>query len=442
MARTRATKGSSAAEATAAASASTTSRYTLPAESTNPPKLFILPQKATPDARIVNLQNPRHGQLTKYLVCPESGIYEFTRIAAPKSTPRSWLIESPAGTLKSSENDGTEKASFEAQVSKGADLYVATLVDPIFLLLPALAAKGRGVKASDPPKRMFLSSEDHFDTISEMGHLSGALRLGDTETLCESRMEAICDTVEMGGQKMFRLSEAKLLDEMVSKAKRMSENELPRSMEEKFVTKTLEAPILGVRSQAAPEPPSQGPSSAAAGDKSSQVDSQSSFSSTDSASGLTSDVSAPSTAATSVSDEPVSAAAEVVTSAITASPEVVKLQRLRVAFNFICAGYIAEEMAAMLKKELEAKKELVDFTPLSEYLEKVAKLRQEAAALRTLDYSQKRSRDEDDDDRAEKRRKREEEDKRKKASESRGVRDLKKVNTSGMKKLSEFFKKK
>ena len=43
--------------------------------------------------------------------------------------------------------------------------------------------------------------------------------------------------------------------------------------------------------------------------------------------------------------------------------------------------------------------------------------------------------------RAEKKRKREEEEKRKK-SESRALKDLKKVNTKGMKKLSSFFTKK
>jgi hypothetical protein len=50
--------------------------------------------------------------------------------------------------------------------------------------------------------------------------------------------------------------------------------------------------------------------------------------------------------------------------------------------------------------------------------------------------------DEDGETRAEKKRKREEEEKRKKAGESRGVKNLKKVNVNGMKKLSDFFKKK
>jgi hypothetical protein len=50
--------------------------------------------------------------------------------------------------------------------------------------------------------------------------------------------------------------------------------------------------------------------------------------------------------------------------------------------------------------------------------------------------------DEDSETRAEKKRKKEEEEKRKKAGESRGVKNLKKVNVSGMKKMSDFFKKK
>ncbi len=443
MARTRTTKGTSAAASASTTAASTTSKYTLNPESTNPPKLFILPKKATSDARVVTLQNPRYAKPTRYLVCPKSGICEFKRITAPSSTPQSWLIESSPGELEAQEDDSAEGRGFGAHVSNGADLYIATPVDPLFLILPALTAKSGNTKSSDPPKRMFLASDDHFDAISDSGHLFEALRLGGTRDLFESRMAAICDTVDSGDEPMFRLSETKLLGEIVSKAKRMSENGLPKSIEEKFVTKPLEAPIVGIVSRPSAESANPGASSSSEGDKTLQPDSQSSVSSTDSASTDASVVSAASTAATSASlDEPTSAAPDVVVSAISASPDVVKLQRLRVAFNFICSSYIAPETAELLKKEVERKNELVDFAPLDEYLTEVAKLRQEAAASRMSDYSQKRSRDEDEDERAEKRRKKEEDEKRKKTNESRGVRDLKKVNTTGMKKLSEFFKKK
>jgi hypothetical protein len=148
-----------------------------------------------------------------------------------------------------------------------------------------------------------------------------------------------------------------------------------------------------------------------------------------------------STAATSVTDGEGVGGGEVA-SAVTAPEEVVRLQRLRVAFNFICSSYIAPAIAEMLKEHLAKATDLVDFKPLDEYLAQLAKLRQEAAAARTTDFSRKRMADEEADERAEKRKKMEAEEKAKKASMSRGVKNLMKVNTSGMKKMSDFFKKK
>jgi hypothetical protein len=92
MARTRSTKGTAAADKSATTKTSASS-YTLPTASDNPSKLFILPKNATPEARIITLQNPRYSKPTRYLVCPSAGFFEFTKIAAPKSTPRSWLIQ-------------------------------------------------------------------------------------------------------------------------------------------------------------------------------------------------------------------------------------------------------------------------------------------------------------------------------------------------------------
>ena len=115
---------------------------------------------------------------------------------------------------------------------------------------------------------------------------------------------------------------------------------------------------------------------------------------------------------------------------------------MRVAFNFICSSYVAPPIADMLKGHLAKATDLVDFKPLDEYLERLTKLRQEAAAARTTDFSRKRPSDEEDDERAEKRRKKEAEEKAKKANISRGVKNLMKVNKSGMKKMSDFFKKK
>jgi Ydr279p protein family (RNase H2 complex component). len=50
-------------------------------------------------------------------------------------------------------------------------------------------------------------------------------------------MEAVCDTVEAGDEKMFRLSEDKLLKELISKAQRLAAQGLPTSLEERFAVK-------------------------------------------------------------------------------------------------------------------------------------------------------------------------------------------------------------
>jgi hypothetical protein len=355
---------------------------------------------------------------------------------APSSTPRSWLTESAKGKKEVAEGeDGTETivGDFEAHVTRDADIFVATPIDPLFLVLPALAATST---KSETPKRMFLTSDDHFDSLAESGgsHLSQVLQLGKTRELLERRMAVICDTVEAGDETMFRLNEDKLMEELLAKARRMAEK-LPRSMEERFVTKALEAPVVY---RTAPTLPTEDPvdvGSALQTPATEKSESQASFSSV----GTTdSEVSQASTAATSVD----LTAEEPITAAMAASKEVLKLQRLRVAFNFIVSAYISPVFGATLKAHF-AKDKSTDFKPLEEYMAALAKLKAEVLATRAAtDNTRKRGLEEDDDERAEKRRRKEEEEKKKKAGISKGVRDLKKVNTSGMKKLSEFFKKK
>ncbi|KAI1373565.1 hypothetical protein F4677DRAFT_429294 [Hypoxylon crocopeplum] len=450
MARTTRSKASAATQdSKPIATSNTKTKYTLPDESSNPPKLFILPTKATKDARIVSLLNPRYAKPTRYLVCPETGMYEFTTIAAPKTTPRSWLIE--CGTTgKIQENTGDDCAELGAYVTKGAELYVATPIDPVFLLLPAFADQSVSTKDG---KRMFVSSDDHLDSIHGTSpHLSKILRWGKVRTLLESRMAAICDMVEAGDETMFRFSEDKLLAEMLGKARKMSEQSLPKSMEDKFVTKVLEAPVVGVKrenttlsSVSQVEVETAAPASEASTPKIEAADSQSSVSSTDTTATLVSEAS---TAATSIIEASIIEESTTTTTellpSLHASDEVVKLQRLRTAFNFMCSCYIAPPQATQLQAKLASSPSLVDFAPLDAYLEEISRLKQEATAARSMgDYSRKRVLDEEEAaERSERKRRKEEEDKRKKAGESRGVRDLKKVNTAGMRKMSDFFKKK
>ncbi|KAI1184693.1 ribonuclease H2, subunit B [Nemania serpens] len=464
MARTRASKGKdTAAKAdnattkTATTTSPSKTKYTLSPSSNNPPKIFILPKKATDEARIVSLLHPRYAKPTRYLLCPETGFYEFTRIAEPKSTPRSWLIHTHAHGHEP-EQPGREEASFGTYVTNGAELFVATPIDPLFLILPTLVDP-----AGKAEKRRYISSDDHFDRIQEESpHLWEILRWGEgrVRELLEARLGVVCDTVEAGDERMFRFSEEKLMTEILGKARRMSARPLPHSMEEKFVVRPLEGPVLGVKREAAAVTTTtlihasvetvQVDSSAleSAGTPGLKVEaseSQSSVSSTDSTTSLTSEASTAATSITITTSErgESEATAQVLRPAIIASPEVVSLQRLRTAFNFLCSSYVPPSLVTMLRGKPSAQPG-ADFAPLDAYLSELNRLKQEAAAMRSAgDYTRKRVLDEEElADRAEKKRKKEEEDKRKKAGQSRGVRELKKVNTAGMKKMSDFFKKK
>jgi len=411
-----------------APSEETNAKYSLPPQTANPSIVFILPRAATSEAKIVTLPNPRYAKPTRYLVCPSTGVYEFTKISPSNSAPKSWLIES---TSSEHGDDSAEKPKRIAEVIKGGDMYVAAAIDPLFLALPALV----GPSTAPDAKRLFITSECHLENLpEEASHLQDILRMERVRTLFEERMGAICDEVKVGDERMFRLNEASLVQELLAKAKRLAEGSLPATMEEKFVRKALEAPVLGQRQA----PISSGGPSEVSTPQTESAESQ--LSSITAASTNSSFASQASTVATSVADE---TAVEEIARAAEASAEVVALQRLRVAFNFICSSYIPPNIAEWLQEKLlDQKLTSVDFTPLDEYLAHLAKVRAEAVAARPMDFSRKHDRDEEEDEaRLEKKRKMED-DKKKKSQESKALRDLKKVNTSGMKKLSDFFKKK
>ncbi|KZZ91438.1 Ribonuclease H2, subunit B [Moelleriella libera RCEF 2490] len=441
MSRTR-SKRPADTQATETAESTLKSKYALTPSPGPAPHLFILPKDAGAQSRIVTLPHPRNGQPSRYLVCPETGIYEFTSISAPKPAPRSWLIETEA-ISQDGNSANNDEANTHAEMISASELYVATPFDPLFLVLPALA-EAKVAKGSEEKRRMFLSSDDHLDKLlEEKSHLADLLLWATTRNLIESRIEAVCDTVDAGDEKMFRINEKKLLTTLREKAKRMGEGSLPPSLEEKFVKSTLDAPILLQKRDAKPLLSHEAVETSLESTVSTLVtdagNSQSTLASTTPSSPT---ISQPSTATTSMTGE--SLAEDVAMTAIQASPEIINLQRLRVAFDFICCRYVPPAIAERLKTQLrQVEVSSVDFAPLDDYLARLAELRAEAVvASSAVDYSRKRFLDEEQEElRAEKKRKLEEEKKRK-ANESRGVRDLKKVNTSGMMKLSHFFKAK
>jgi hypothetical protein len=453
--KTRAKGSGKAATGTAESAKSAGPKVQLGADSANPPQLFILPDNISKEARIVTLQNPRLPNESRYLTCPDRGFYEFKAFTEPKTTPRSWLLsqdvistQKEAGETPEAGLEVKNTAELKGYVARNADLFVATPIDPLFLVLPSLAPVPTTKTTTEPPMKLFLSGDDYLEKLASFSpQLKSFLRTESIRALLEERMTAVCDTVEAGDETMYRLNEEKLLEEILRKAKKMISRGLPASMEEKLVRKALDVPILGINREASllidieedSVPPESGSQTPAADTPNTQT----TVSSTDTAA---SSLSGASTAATSFSEESLAPPPEKLKTLppIGAPDGVADLLRLRTAFFFICSNYIAPDISASLKK-LVASSTSVDFSPLDSHLVHLAKIRQEVVSMRSLsDFSRKRSmiEDQDGETRAEKKRKKEEEEKRQKAGESRGVKNLKKVNVSGMKKMSDFFKKK
>lgn len=410
------------------------------------PKLLILPQNRSPEARICTLAHPRTSTPSRYFFDPDKGVYEFTRIAAPKSVYRSWLIGGQSQHIQKDAKLGhTEevekpeesiepKASGANLISDGyvlehAELLVATPIDYLFLLLPSLH---NAVSAKSSSKGLFLSADDLTEKLADSSkHLNQILNNEATRRAMEERMQAVCDSVDAGDDKMYRLNNGKLLGELVLKASNMVDKALPASMEEKIIRKALETPIMVVKHEESLSSETNAPQDDAPPLISTPSDSADSQPSN----------------ATSFSVDSISTEVTIPHDSIPGSDdtELYHLLRMRTVLSYMISAYIPTALAVTLNSMLGSDKSPMNFRALDERLANLAKMRAEALAARSLgDFSRKRSMFEEDDaaeTRAEKKRRREEEEKKKKAGETRGIRDLKKVDTNGMKKMSEFFGK-
>ena len=421
-------------------------------DDSEPPKLVILPQTIRKQACVVTLAHPRTSTPTRYYHCPETGLYEFTRIASAKSDYRSLLITPPAvfanredqldaeEHIACSQNKTLLEESGEAHestdarnneqvalskgyVSKSAEFFVVTPLDPLFLLLPVLHADSKLDKA----RKLLRPADDIFDDLSAISpHFIELSKSDNTRKALENRLMAVCDMVDAEAETMYRLDINMLLQELLEKAKRMVASGLPPSIEERFVRKVLEVPILCVKRQDTSSSDVLPSDSLTELPTLETAESQSSTLSKNSESSTTTDITIPDTDSQS-----------------KASLEVTSLLRLKTAFDFLLSSYIPLNLHAELNLCLASSTSPFDFSPLTKHLSYLASLRAEAVAIRTLaSVSMKRNLGDDEDaveTRVEKKRKKEEEEKRKKIGESRGVRDLKKVDTKGMRKLSDFF---
>ncbi|EEQ83873.1 hypothetical protein RJZ56_002103 [Blastomyces dermatitidis] len=434
-----------------------TCKPALPAPS-KPTKTLILPCNATDDARFILLENPRSGALGRYYFCPKLGLYEFTAISS-SAVPRSILFTPTAKCTTSSATDKQEinarntssdiaaddvsaekneiiqqvvenQALAKATIAKEAQLLVATPVDILFFLLPILVP-ARGNSASRKHFQPLDDMIDSQDTLSAT--LKHVFSVATFRERVEARMIAVCDTVE-AGETMYRLNEDKLLKELISKAERMAAGGLPPSLEERFIHRALELPVLSVKRHDLPTTSTSSNPSDVADDTNNTVEnSPDKPESQSSASFAASVVSTPNT---------------IITPPIDNSPsncDVHHLLRVRTSISFLQSSYLPKHLSSRIETLLSSPETSPkDFSPLTQHLKLVAELRAKALASRSMsDFSRKRGTEDDEevDIRAEKKRK-EEQEKKKRMGESRAVRDLKKVNVSGMKKLSSFFQKK
>ena len=410
----------------------------LAASVTTPPHVFVLPKGASSEARIITLPDPATSSPSRYFVCPEKGFYEFTKVAAPKKACRSWLLapqnSGDAKVENNTDQENTQEQEPEGYVLEQPNMFVATPIDPIFVLLPLLVGGETG---------SYLTFSDFVFTTEKDGlaHLQQLLRqntFAKLEKTMEARIGVICDCLDMGDgeDKMYKLSTSKLAEALLSKAKNMVKRGLPISMEERFVKQALEVPVLSIRREESSI--SIAPEDATPGTESDNVAAETSQESSASTSTATTGDTAASTTASSTTVTPAEALP-------SAASDVVNLLRVRTGLDFLIASYVPTALHTVIHDVCKSSASSVDFAPLDKHLEHVAGLKKQAQVLRSLsdNISRKRGADDDEDalDKAEAKRKKKEEDEIKKKNMSRGVQQLAKANTSGMKKLSSFFTK-
>jgi hypothetical protein len=387
-----------------------------------PSKTFILPSSTSANARLLSLPNPQSGELSRYFFCPERGIYEFTVVASPPTTARSILF-TPAqqSTTVSDHEKEKDVPSTTASIAKKAELLVATPVDALFFLTHLFSISAKSGQSLFQPLDDIIDSNDDLPP-----HFRHVLYDETFRSTLLARAEAICETVEAGDEKMLRFSEMKLLKELIAKAERMAARGLPASLEERFIRQALAAPLMSVKREDSLTGHTWN-NDTASSESEERQDSPSTVATT-----ATPSVSTPAGESTPAPGENSSS-----------TDHVTRLQRIATALSFMKESYLPQALCTRIDEILASPGSPLDLKPLHDRLKQLVELRAEAFASRSAsDFSRKRGLDDEEvEARAEKKRKKDDEEKIKKAAESQGVRNLKKVNTTGMKKMSDFFGK-
>jgi hypothetical protein len=392
------------------------------------PKLLLVPANLSLEARIVSLRHPRDGSSKRFLFCPTHGLYEFTRVSHPPTEYRSMLFS----RASREEQDNAPPAMRTSAISDGyivkdAQMLVASVFDLCFVLLALLPSSMTGTANA-----MLQPLDDLFENLEdEDRHFHYILKHGRQHV--EKAMVKICDTFE-AGEVMYKISEQKTVALLQQKVLSIVEKGLPASMEERFVTRALETPVLSVKREES--------TLIITKEDSADMDEEMKAESFDTQSTVAS-----STPSVVFSEVSATTSTTIVENTEAEGPPgaILHLQRQRVALDFIIGSYLPSNVAETVQASFAASDSPIDFKPLVEHMASLAKLKAEALATRSLgDFSRKRGLDEEEaaEERAEKKRKQEEDEKKRKANTSRGVKELAKVNVTGMKKMSDFFLKK
>ncbi|KXG48940.1 Ribonuclease H2, subunit B [Penicillium griseofulvum] len=393
-----------------------------------PSKTFILPSSTSDNARLLSLPDPQSGELTRYFFCPDRGIYEFTVVAPPAHLGRSILFTPRTRKTPSSSEEEKKDTEPSAQgsITKKAEFLVATPIDAMFFMVPLLAP------SPNSGRSLFQPFDDIIDSQDDMPkHLRQVLYDDEFRGSLLERVEAICEVVEAGDEKMFRFNETKLVQELVTKAERMADHGLPVSLEERFVREALATPLMSVKREdvvTSQEPSNESQESASKSEE--RQDSPSTVDTT-----ATPSIATPVGESTPVPQPP--------SEESTVPDRITRLLRISTALSFMKESYLPTTMASRVDEILASAESPIDFKPLKDRLKEIAELRAQALASRDMsNFSRKRAlNDEEEDTREEKKRRKDEEEKKSKAAESQAVKKLKKVNTSGMQKMSAFFAK-
>ena len=396
----------------------------LPPRDEQPVKTLILPADASPDARIVSLPHPSNAQPARYLYCPRNGFYEFMQVGGASPKLQSTLLVPNDGSGKGEEDEAEDEAEDESldvlgsgYIMEHAEILVATPMDPRLLLMPLFKPDVLNDQGRPHVARMKDDLLDDLGTTSR--GMNQILRYPSVRRLLEQALEDVCERVDVLGDTVYRPKSLKMLELIVKKANAVVSTAWPASLE-KYIQKRLEVPAA-ITAMASLSGNATETNGVDGGIETNQT--------TENADNVNPSVK---------QDEH--------TQTLEASHAVVQSLRLRTAIGFILTSYTPPKLKAHFASILVSENShLVDFSEMNAYLDRVEALKTEAQALRSISDNISRKRSAEDEDelqeaRAAKVRKKEEEEKKRK-QESRATKDLKKVDTSGMKKLSSFFTK-